>query len=157
MEDEDAALTTTTPSSPGKGPTHLLLGLDHDNHQHLHDRVHISSWPGWVTGFINTLLSFPVHSWFFFGVTIVLDFNGFIFITEMAMAPHSSTLAWKIPRMAEPGGLQSMRSRRVGHDWATSLSLFTFMHWEGNGNPLHVLAWRIPNSNLKLTFSCANF
>ena len=45
------------------------------------------------------------------------------------MAPHSSTLAWKIPWMEEPGGLQSMGSLRVGHDWATSLSLFTFMHW----------------------------
>ena len=45
------------------------------------------------------------------------------------MAPHSSTLAWKIPWAGEPGGLQSMGLRRVGHDWATSLSLFTFMHW----------------------------
>ena len=45
------------------------------------------------------------------------------------MAPHSSTLAWKIPWMEEPGGLQSMGSLRVRHDWATSLSLFTFMHW----------------------------
>ena len=35
---------------------------------------------------------------------------------EKAMAPHSSTLAWKIPWMEEPGRLQSMRSRRVGHD-----------------------------------------
>ena len=48
---------------------------------------------------------------------------------EKAMAPHSSTLAWKIPRTEEPGRLQSMGSLRVGHDWATSLSLFTFMHW----------------------------
>ena len=45
------------------------------------------------------------------------------------MAPHSSTPAWKIPWTEEPGGLQSMGSRRVGHDWAASLSLFTFMHW----------------------------
>jgi len=45
------------------------------------------------------------------------------------MAPHSSTLAWKIPWMEEPGGLQSMGSLRVGHDWGTSLSLFTFLHW----------------------------
>ena len=52
------------------------------------------------------------------------------------MAPHSSTLAWTIPWTEEPGRLQSMGSHRVGHDWATSLSLFTFMHWEGNGNPL---------------------
>ena len=48
---------------------------------------------------------------------------------EKAMAPHSSTLAWKIPRTEEPGGLQSMGPLRIGHDWITSLSLFTFMHW----------------------------
>ena len=36
--------------------------------------------------------------------------------TEKAMAPHSSTLGWKIPWMEEPGRLQSMGSRRVGHD-----------------------------------------
>ena len=35
---------------------------------------------------------------------------------EKGMAPHSTTLAWKIPWMEEPGGLQSMGSRRVGHD-----------------------------------------
>ena len=48
---------------------------------------------------------------------------------EKAMAPHSNTLAWKIPWTEEPGRLQSMRSLRVRHYWATSLSLFTFMHW----------------------------
>ena len=48
---------------------------------------------------------------------------------EKAMAPHSSTLAWKLPWTEEPGRLQSMGSRRVRHEWATSLSLFTFMHW----------------------------
>ena len=48
---------------------------------------------------------------------------------EKAMAPHSSTLAWKTPWTEEPGRLQSMRSLRVGHDWTTSLSLFTSMHW----------------------------
>ena len=52
------------------------------------------------------------------------------------MAPHSSTRAWKIPWTEEPGRLQSMGLLRVGHNWATSLSLFTFMHWRGNGNPL---------------------
>ena len=54
------------------------------------------------------------------------------------LAPHSSTLAWKIPWMEEPGGLQSMGSRRVGHDWATSLSLFTFMHWRRKWQPILV-------------------
>ena len=48
---------------------------------------------------------------------------------EKAMATHSSTLAWKIPWVEEPGRLQSMGSIRVRHDWATSLSLFTFLHW----------------------------
>ena len=48
------------------------------------------------------------------------------------MAPHSSSLAWKIPWMEEPGRLQSMGSWRVGHNWATSLSRIR----EGNGDPL---------------------
>ena len=51
------------------------------------------------------------------------------------MAPHSSTLAWKIPWMEEPGRLQSVGSPRVGHDWATSLWLFTFMHWRRKWQP----------------------
>ena len=85
---------------------------------------------------------------------------------EKAMAPHSSTLAWKIPRMEEPGGLQSMRSRRVRHDWATSLfdSLQpmncstpglpvhhqlpeftqTYVHWVGDAiQPSHPLLSRV--------------
>ena len=52
-----------------------------------------------------------------------------------AMAPHSSTLAWKIPWMEEPGGLQSIGSLQVRHDWATSLSLFTFLHWRRKWQP----------------------
>ena len=54
------------------------------------------------------------------------------------MAPHSSTLAWKIPWTEEPGRLQSMGLLRVGHDWATSLSLFTFMHWRRKWQPTPV-------------------
>ena len=50
-------------------------------------------------------------------------------LLEKAMATHSSTLVWKIPWTEKPGGLQSMGSLRVRHGWATSLSLFTFMHW----------------------------
>ena len=51
---------------------------------------------------------------------------------------HSSTLAWKIPWMEEPGRLQSMGSLRVRHDWATSLSLFTFMQWRRKWQPTPV-------------------
>ena len=54
------------------------------------------------------------------------------------MATHSNTLAWKIPWMEEPGRLQSMRSLRVGYDWETSLSLFTFMHWRRKWQPTPV-------------------
>jgi len=63
------------------------------------------------------------------------------------MAPHSSTLAWKIPWMEEPGRLQSMTSRRVRNDRVTSLSLFTF-HFQALEKEMatnsSVLAWRIP-------------
>ena len=59
-------------------------------------------------------------------------------LSEKAMASHSSTLAWKIPWTEEPGRLQSMGSQRVGHNWATSLSLFTFMHWRRKWQPTPV-------------------
>ena len=54
--------------------------------------------------------------------------------SEKAMATHSSTLACK----EEPGRPQSMGSQRLGHDWATSLSLFTFMHWRRKWQPTPV-------------------
>ena len=52
------------------------------------------------------------------------------------MAPHSSTLAWKIPWTEGPGGLQSMGS--LGHDCATSLYFFTVMHWRRKWQPTPV-------------------
>ena len=69
--------------------------------------------------------------WAFFGIALLWD-------SEKAITPHSSTLAWKIPWMEEPGRLQSMGSLRVGHDWVTSLSLFTFMHWRRKLQPTPV-------------------
>ena len=66
--------------------------------------------------------------------------NKMLFLTY-----HSSTLAWKIPWMEEPGGLQSMGSLRVGHNRATSLSLFTFHALEKEMvTHSSVFAWRIP-------------
>ena len=59
-------------------------------------------------------------------------------LLEKAMAPHCSTLAWKTPWTEEHGRLQSMGSWRVRHDWATSLSLFTFMHWRRKWQPTPV-------------------
>ena len=66
--------------------------------------------------------------WFYFLLTY----------TNISMATHSNTLAWKIPWTEEPGGLQSMGSWRVGHNWATSLSLFTFLHWRRQWQPTPV-------------------
>ena len=54
------------------------------------------------------------------------------------MPPHSSTLAWKIPWKEKPGGLQSMGLLRVSCDGATSLPLFTFMHWRRKWQPTPV-------------------
>ena len=60
------------------------------------------------------------------------------FFSEKAVGTHSSTLAWKIPWVEEPGGLQSVGLRRVRHDCVTSLSLFTFMHWRRKWQPTPV-------------------
>ena len=59
------------------------------------------------------------------------------------MAPHSSTLAWKIPWMEEPGRLQSMGLEKS----QTQLSdfTFTFMHWRRKWHS-SILAWRIPGT-----------
>ena len=54
------------------------------------------------------------------------------------MYTRSSVLAWRISGTGEPGGLPSMGSHRVGHDWATSFSLFTFMHWRRKWQPTPV-------------------
>ena len=71
----------------------------------------------------------------------------FHIMSEKAMAPYSSTLAWKIPWMEEPDGLQSMGSLRVGHDWVTSLSTFHFPALEKEmSTHSSVLAWRIPGT-----------
>ena len=55
---------------------------------------------------------------------------------EKAMSLHSSTLAWIIPWMEEPGRVLPMVLLRVRHDWASSLSLFTFLHWRRKWKPI---------------------
>ena len=63
------------------------------------------------------------------------------------MAPHSSTPAWKIPWMEEPGGLQSMGSLRVGHDLIDFTFTFHFHALEKEmATHSSVLAWRIPGT-----------
>ena len=93
---------------------------------------------------VSVYLQLMYHSWVSFRKTettlAILSRKGFKKCKglEKAMAPHSSTLAWKIPWTEEPGRLQSMGSPRVGPDWATSLSLFTFMHWRRKWQPTPV-------------------
>ena len=81
--------------------------------------------------YISVLVPVP-HCWIGFTTYSIISKLGPT--SEKAMAQHSSTLAWKMPWTEEPGGLQSMGSLRVGHDWVTSLSLSCT--GEGNGNPL---------------------
>ena len=87
----------------------------------------------WPSLFFNLGSSLSLFPFLYFPADITL--SGHVWgpvgrPVEKAVAPHCSTLAWKIPRTEEPGRL------RVGHDWATSLWLFTLCIGEGNGNPL---------------------
>ena len=86
-----------------------------------------SFWNMAFSNFITWIIIY-FHIYFFFEI--------YSHLVEKAMAIHSSTLAWKIPWMEEPGRLQSMGLLRVRHDWVTSLSLFLSCIGEGNGNPL---------------------
>ena len=88
----------------------------------VHSVVRVSRWEGLELGFLQ------------WGVLVDCQSS----TVEKAVATHSSTLAWQIPWMEEPGRLQSVGFRRVGHDWATSLSLFTFMHWRRKWQPTPV-------------------
>ena len=106
---------------------------------------------GWLSPYVLMLLAAIKQSLSWLENWIILGLG-----MEKAMAPHSSTLAWKIPWTEEPGRLQFMGSLRVGHDSATSLSLFTFMHWrrkwqstpvflpresQGRGSPVGCRLW----------------
>ena len=89
--------------------------------------------------YMNTGKTIALTRWTFVGKLMSLLFNMLSrLVTEKAMAPHSSTLAWKIPWTEEPGRLQSMGSLGVRHNWATSLWLFTFMHWGRKWQPTPV-------------------
>ena len=73
-----------------------------------------------------------------FAISPVSFWRTLIPSSEKAMAPHSSTLAWKIPWTEESGRQQSMGLLRVRHDRATSLSLFTFTRWRRKWQPTPV-------------------
>ena len=113
---------------------------NNNNDQHFLSICHIS-------GTVLNPLSGFTHRIFMTNSERCVIFISIIYIyiyMEKAVAPHSSALAWKIPWAKEPGGLQFMGSQRIRHNWATSLSLFTFMPWRRQWQPTPVcLAWRI--------------
>ena len=119
-----------------------------DCYTHIHFKSQVKTWTEFKA---NLMYQKETKQWLHKLVQILIDIWMFLTSThkkkygcrlqtgsEKAMAPHSSTLAWKIPWTEEPGRLQSMESWRVGHDWATSLSLFTFMHWRRKWKPTPV-------------------
>ena len=74
------------------------------------------------------------------------------YLLEKEMVTHSSTLAWKIPWMEEPGRLQSVGLQRVGYDWATSsspyLTIFTILY---QGSPCNVITYLTPGKGMATT------
>ena len=121
-------------------------------------RVYTLEWNCWIiwklylTSWMTAKLFFKVVAPFYvpptMGILISLYPHQYLILFylsypsgyEKAMAPHSSTLAWKIPWIEEPGGLQSMGSQRIGYDWATLLSLFAFMQWRRQWHSTPVLS-----------------
>ena len=69
-------------------------------------------------------MSWPKYWSFSFSITFTFHFHAL----EKAMATHSSVLAWRIPGTMEPGGLPSMGSHRVGHDWSDLAAAANIMH-----------------------------
>ena len=103
------------------------------------DRTHVLCTSRWILNHWSTREVSPAFFWVLCIYYEWIDFWSFMpRSSEKAMAPHSSTLAWKIPWTEEPVRLQSMGLLRVLHDWATSLSLFTFMHWRRKWQPTPV-------------------
>ena len=113
-------------------------------------KLHPSMWDIWVRLRLFSMLFITfnfyylywsiVHLWCYVSFRCIPKWfsYSYSYIWEKAMAPHSSTVAQKIPWMEEPSGLQSMGSLRVRHDWVTSLSLSTFMHWRRKWHPTPV-------------------
>ena len=102
---------------------------------------------GRISGVLKQLESFKRRCYYKYNMAFIIEWLGAVFdpwsilrfsFTKYTCLCHSSTLAWKIPWTEEPGGLQTMGLLRVGHDWATSLSLFTFMHWRRKWQPTPV-------------------
>ena len=74
---------------------------------------------------------------------------------EKEMATHSSVLAWRIPGMGEPGGLPSMGSHRVGHDWSDLAAAAVHRKSVGSWSTLAIYrSWNIDLTRQGSTFFC---
>ena len=105
--------------------------------------LHNSIFLLWLYIKTNPQKSWKLSNWLLQASTIWLQDSTAYHLPSFAYregngTPLQYSLAWKIPWMEEPGGLQSLGSLRVGHDWATSFSLFTFMHWRRKWQPTPV-------------------
>ena len=146
------------PVVSGKGPelSEMMCQLREfwgmSRHRPQKDLLHLFSslsaylWLRFLT--VLTILKKKSHGFFWWTDSLVV----WIISTEsLIMGKHSLSerwlkfmliydggLAWKIPWTEKPGRLQSVKSLRVGHDWATSFSVFTFMHWRRKWQPTPV-------------------
>ena len=132
IEGQGIATTTRAENDDGEA----LLQNDKDTKDHSTVKISFSVWFWAVMGLKPSKERQKHFIWRLLIQNIFLQWLKLS--TVKAMAPHSSTLAWKIPWMEEPDRLQSMGSLRVRHDWATSLSLFTFMYWRRKWQPTPV-------------------
>ena len=128
---------------------HILYKAGLENVNHLLQQTHNLSWTRYfllnTVFFLFAVLEASAVSSLGFSPKLSSNICFFLILarvslqaSEKAMETHSSTLAWKIPWTEEPGRLQSMGSWTVRHDWAASLSLFTFMHWRRKWQPTPV-------------------
>ena len=116
----------------------LALQLQHQSFQWIFKMDFLYDWLAWSPCSLrDSRGSSPTPQFKSINSSASIDFIN-SFFSEKAMAPHSSTLAWKIPWMEEPGRLQSMGLLRVRHNWVTSLSLFTVLHWRRKWQPTPV-------------------
>ena len=124
-----------------KSFVHFLIGLTFN--------LFVLNWKTFIYSAYESFIRFMTSKYFLPIRVLSIELSIVSFDRRRQFAPHSSTLAWKIPWAEEPGRLQSMRSLRVEHDWATSLSIFTFhFHALEKEMATHssALAWRIPGT-----------
>ena len=125
-----------------RDPDSFKVPCGHQPRWHLHSVQAVSSTP------IVSCRDISKNPWknycntYYFQIIYFFNYSVYVhnhYILGEGNGTPLSTLAWKIPWTEEPGRLQSMRSLRVGHNWATSLWLFTFVHWRGKWQPTPVL------------------